>query len=58
MKPQKEEPTMESNKEIAQIKEQITYYFSQELQYDESIIGSMKRKQIERLLINWATENK
>jgi len=49
---------MKPKKEIAQIKEQIKYYFSQELRYDESLVGSMRRKQIEKMLINWAKENK
>jgi hypothetical protein len=58
MKPQEDNMPIQTKEEIAQIKEQITYYFSQELQYDESIMGSMKRKQIEKMLINWANENK
>jgi hypothetical protein len=58
MNPQYEDKPMKPKKEIAQIKEQIKYYFSQELRYDESLVGSMRRKQIEKMLINWAKENK
>jgi hypothetical protein len=58
MKPLKEDKPMKSQNEIAQIKEQIKYYFSQELQYDQSLIGGMRKKQIEKSLISWAKENK
>lgn len=58
MKPQSEDRPMKSEKEIAQIKGQIKFYFSDELQHDESIVGALKRNQIVRNLLNWAKENK
>lgn len=41
-------------KDEASIKAYINRYFSQDLQYDETIAGAMERKQLQRWLLAWA----
>lgn len=38
------------------IKAYIMRYFSDDLQYDESIGGAMERKQLQKWLTNWAKD--
>ena len=33
-------------------------YFSQDLQYDETIAGAMERKQLQKWLLDWAGDRK
>jgi len=42
--------------EVRRIKNYIKLYFSSELQKDDSLTGAMKRRQLEKWLIQWAQE--
>lgn len=55
MSPQKKE-TKEYTPDSKTIKNYISRFFSQELQQDKSLGGSMERKQLEKWLLNWANE--
>lgn len=43
-------------KDEASIKAYINRYFSQDLQYDESIAGAMERNQLRKWLLAWAKD--
>lgn len=45
-------------KDEASIKAYINRYFSQDLQYDETIAGAMERKQLQKWLLDWAGDRK
>lgn len=46
-----------SLKETPLVKEYLIRYFSDELQSDKSLSGSMERKQLRKRILDWSTQS-